>query len=99
TRWPRDWSSDVCSSDLDVVAGPAPQLYRPIRDLQHRVLGKYGLLDLQNPGLDDSQRQSIRRTAVPRRRGLPSLGIRRRAPRLLRSEERRVGKGLGWWWG
>src|SRR5207253_4711645 len=25
TRWPRDWSSDVCSSDLDVVSfGVAP---------------------------------------------------------------------------
>src|SRR5215510_13919253 len=23
TRWPRDWSSDVCSSDLDGVVGPA----------------------------------------------------------------------------
>src|SRR5207253_3502646 len=21
TRWPRDWSSDVCSSDLDLVGG------------------------------------------------------------------------------
>src|SRR5690625_1633514 len=24
TRWPRDWSSDVCSSDLPVSAGSAP---------------------------------------------------------------------------
>src|SRR6266702_3625209 len=23
TRWPRDWSSDVCSSDLQVVVGDA----------------------------------------------------------------------------
>src|SRR5690625_2206447 len=23
TRWPRDWSSDVCSSDLDIIASPA----------------------------------------------------------------------------
>src|SRR5207253_8558935 len=23
TRWPRDWSSDVCSSDLDAVTGGA----------------------------------------------------------------------------
>src|SRR5690625_7512093 len=24
TRWPRDWSSDVCSSDLDQLARQAP---------------------------------------------------------------------------
>src|SRR5690625_7806772 len=24
TRWPRDWSSDVCSSDLTVIGWPAP---------------------------------------------------------------------------
>src|SRR5207253_8160522 len=26
TRWPRDWSSDVCSSDLSVACGPAREL-------------------------------------------------------------------------
>src|SRR5690625_6836939 len=26
TRWPRDWSSDVCSSDLKAVAHPGKQL-------------------------------------------------------------------------
>src|SRR5207253_4452127 len=25
TRWPRDWSSDVCSSDLDLVVVPGSQ--------------------------------------------------------------------------
>src|SRR5207253_5422854 len=25
TRWPRDWSSDVCSSDLDVMDRSIPQ--------------------------------------------------------------------------
>src|SRR5439155_15368997 len=27
TRWPRDWSSDVCSSDLNLLAGGTPAAY------------------------------------------------------------------------
>src|SRR5690625_5757395 len=35
TRWPRDWSSDVCSSDLGLVISPngriiKPSQYRPL---------------------------------------------------------------------
>src|SRR5690625_7987956 len=28
TRWPRDWSSDVCSSDLNVAVGHGAVLHR-----------------------------------------------------------------------
>src|SRR5690625_6752689 len=28
TRWPRDWSSDVCSSDLAIVEGLAQRIVR-----------------------------------------------------------------------
>src|SRR5439155_15852705 len=34
TRWPRDWSSDVCSSDLALVE--VPQLHA-LRDLRRRA--------------------------------------------------------------
>src|SRR5207253_6206141 len=29
TRWPRDWSSDVCSSDLNLVEGCPPGAQTP----------------------------------------------------------------------
>src|SRR5439155_7261888 len=32
TRWPRDWSSDVCSSDLHQVAPPPPAMAAPLGD-------------------------------------------------------------------
>src|SRR5207253_7470752 len=28
TRWPRDWSSDVCSSDLHAIGGARFEVYR-----------------------------------------------------------------------
>src|SRR5690625_5899588 len=31
TRWPRNWSSDVCSSDLQVRVAVEPQLGAPLR--------------------------------------------------------------------
>src|SRR5439155_18698616 len=34
TRWPRDWSSDVCSSDL--IARTAPQSTQGILEIAHR---------------------------------------------------------------
>src|SRR5437870_5920969 len=42
TRWPRDWSSDVCSSDLSRQAGGAFQHPSSVRVLAHdRVAGRY----------------------------------------------------------
>src|SRR5690625_7892810 len=40
TRWPRDWSSDVCSSDLPVSAGSAPPAWARafLRIFTHPVL-------------------------------------------------------------
>src|SRR6266508_5520130 len=34
TRWPRDWSSDVCSSDLEVTRS-GEQLQREVGEIQH----------------------------------------------------------------
>src|SRR5437660_4627502 len=32
TRWPRDWSSDVCSSDLEAGLDPLPSYTPPSRE-------------------------------------------------------------------
>src|SRR5437660_3926888 len=71
TRWPRDWSSDVCSSDLDRVAieedhwqsldmaeDVAPQI-------AHHALakqaGKHRLAVLAGEGDDERERENRRR--------------------------------------
>src|SRR5207302_2835492 len=84
TRFSRDWSSDVCSSDLELVAelrpeaGPAPggagEIAEDAIDLADRAI----LEALANGP------RVVRLLAAPE--GRPAL-LRR-----LRSEERRVGK-------
>src|SRR5439155_17736957 len=92
TRWPRDWSSDVCSSDLEAVLELAEDglvgddllrlhLAEEVPDLPH-ALG--GVLDV---GL-----------------GVAYVGLEDLADVLdellaVRSEERRVGKEWRCWWG
>src|SRR5207253_8609952 len=89
TRWPRDWSSDVCSSDLHH------------RQNEHKFLFFFEFgYELRCPDLAcrivrhrlqllvDVEISLVRRVAA-RVRG------------VARSEERRVGKECrcGWWWG
>src|SRR5439155_19059655 len=38
TRWPRDWSSDVCSSDLVAAAAPAERLVVDVRTVMPAAL-------------------------------------------------------------
>src|SRR5690625_4833728 len=47
TRWPRDWSSDVCSSDLE---DKFDNIYQEIseNDLLHWVSGSRGFLEIGN---------------------------------------------------
>src|SRR5207253_7088908 len=40
TRWPRDWSSDVCSSDLDVPKKKLPEWVADARKLLGDPFGK-----------------------------------------------------------
>src|SRR6266702_3593543 len=42
TRWPRDWSSDVCSSDLDLVRGH-PEYYMAMGLTGEVVAERYGI--------------------------------------------------------
>src|SRR5207253_7623619 len=95
TRWPRDWSSDVCSSDLSVrvCATPVLRSARLIaRVFEETKLGepaeRRGDRLLRGVG---SGSEGVRELLGDFRDGGPSI-----APR---SEERRVGKGCrcGWW--
>src|SRR5207253_5582044 len=95
TRWPRDWSSDVCSSDLDValawlealgrVALEARDLALIVRELLLEVLDVGAHLALVDP------------SAL----GQVVDAIGDHLAELLdleRSEERRVGKECRWRW-
>src|SRR5690606_40269142 len=93
TRFSRDWSSDVCSSDLrlardhDVLAHgrevPWPPAERVRRDVLERAVGREAQL-LEPVVLAHPDEQPL--TAQLDVRG-------EQAPTVRRSEERRVGKG------
>src|SRR5439155_10825935 len=58
TRWPRDWSSDVCSSDLQSQGHPGadPAQSRPVDPLWVDALPALALLRLgQAPELDEGR--------------------------------------------
>src|SRR3712207_7194595 len=78
TRYWRDWSSDVCPSDLP--AGRGPQ-----RDLAH------ALALSASPAVDDLAEAMLGATLAEVRPtpGAPDARVR---DRVARSEERRVGK-------
>src|SRR5439155_11074972 len=80
TRWPRDWSSDVCSSDL--LAGARQILL--VEELPVLPNGR------QDRVLDEApQLVAERRRGIAQRRRVQGRSIE---PLVERSEERRVGK-------
>src|SRR5207253_4206920 len=92
TRWPRDWSSDVCSSDLPGKAAAASRRSRAVLRFAGRAGagGDGGMRALAVAGgcCQDPRRSGAQAENRPARR----------------SEERRVGEGGGWggrggWWG
>src|SRR3712207_7286770 len=78
TRYWRDWSSDVCSSDLAVVTPAAED-----------VVGAAERHDDVGPGRAPERLGALR---PDERRGLAEAGGGRMRRRRDRSEERRVGK-------
>src|SRR5439155_17110606 len=79
TRWPRDWSSDVCSSDLSTIAEVFPERARGLHpDFQSATLTH---LLTHRAGLphDGPWWELARRGSTTEQR-------------KVRSEERRVGK-------
>src|SRR5207253_3658245 len=89
TRWPRDWSSDVCSSDLSMI--------RLLAFTGAVLLAEGGFTPARAQDPDDLKRGvariSLMNGEVSVRRGDTSDWVAGviNAP-LLRSEERRVGK-------
>src|SRR5439155_9647157 len=82
TRWPRDWSSDVCSSDLSAFYC----LYvSPLKALANDI----------NRNLEEPLREL---TELSRKEGKPEPLVRVGVRSGDRSEERRVGKEwrCGW---
>src|SRR5439155_9969838 len=51
TRWPRDWSSDVCSSDLFAHAQPVVQCARAVNGVPSGRLVSFGLAGALHNGL------------------------------------------------
>src|SRR5207253_5180465 len=86
TRWPRDWSSDVCSSDLKRIL---PVLARRLRlDRRPESLAHPRLGVLFDTAADLELDLDQRRLVV----GAGEIGVDLRDPLADRSEERRVGK-------
>src|SRR5207253_5378999 len=97
TRWPRDWSSDVCSSDLARHVEAAPVAVGALEsDIARGRIGANarqeiaqrhaGVLADHAPAFDADV--------------LGDVGLLRQCRELARSEERRVGKErrCGWGW-
>src|SRR5437660_12768800 len=87
TRWPRDWSSDVCSSDLS-------------RTGSYKFMGEEPLLVRRRGGGEKPERRPRRlastaphpTVSVPERTDLPLTILCSAKSLCIRSEERRVGK-------
>src|SRR5439155_19081517 len=87
TRWPRDWSSDVCSSDLtpESLAGQS-DLVRRIRDLREELNWYYHRIELEQLRPEEQSHQRL--GSLQEKAQLHEKELMR----TLRSEERRVGK-------
>src|SRR5439155_8850142 len=90
TRWPRDWSSDVCSSDL-AAGGLELRL-----DEHERLPAGRGERERRRQRLADADERHVARDEL---RGERKLLERPCVHALERSEERRVGKECRcrWW--
>src|SRR5690606_41202126 len=91
TRFSRDWSSDVCSSDLDLFQGAYGLMMYLIETqcLSGRIYDEY-VKSLQG-NLDDSGQLIPSSTALGRH-NTPFRGVNLGIPHgVARSEERRVG--------
>src|SRR5690606_39908652 len=90
TRFSRDWSSDVCSSDLGTFT--VEVLHSPRRILRLNPL--YQELSRRASTLDESERAHVQEYMARARVFLANLQQRESTlRRVSRSEERRVGEG------
>src|SRR5690606_40234599 len=91
TRCSRDWSSDVCSSDLDWSALDVwwgdERFLEPGDPERNETQARAALLD--HVDVDESRVHPMPAAGVDS----PEAGAERYAAQVTRSEERRVGKG------
>src|SRR5207253_3599574 len=87
TRWPRDWSSDVCSSDLfDAVEKPVPLIESAV-GAPYMFATLESLIALQPQRVLCSHGKTTSPQLVQ-----DNLSYLREIEQRCRSEERRVGK-------
>src|SRR5207253_7514081 len=92
-RWPRDWSSDVCSSDL--VEDPVEQHPLPVRRGQASQRGELADLGSRvdaHPGERQEVPLGVALEELDVQNGHDEHGLVVSVDRYRRSEERRVGK-------
>src|SRR5207249_5206839 len=91
----RDWSSDVCSSDLRNLLVTQPYFHDGSQETLWDTLDHYNKGGVQNPFLDGGiQRLGLSEAEIDELVAfLASLTSDRYAAAAKRSEERRVGKG------
>src|SRR5690606_39537024 len=92
TRFSRDWSSDVCSSDLGKVLVPASSAYSCKKIISQSLNGAtkddFAVIELDRKVTDRNPLKFRRSGKVTTGTPLVVIGH----PTGLRSEERRVGK-------
>src|SRR5207253_5670480 len=93
TRWPRDWSSDVCSSDLFLTQASLDFLRMRVGPLMRHVP------DVDVAEATFTSKVERLKYQMLARKVEPSLLESISEDVALRSEERRVGKECesGWW--
>src|SRR5207249_5952648 len=93
TRSKRDWSSDVCSSDLTLV--PVVLLSSPLVSMRRGALPVLLGVAIAVPVLATLAAPAI--AYIIHRNGVPHHAVHYRlVAEAVRSEERRVGKGCRW---
>src|SRR5690606_41129318 len=95
TRFSRDWSSDVCSSDLQCLSDNCVLFYKWTQSYD---LGKQWTVNYNCPDINPNW--PIHVTEVSERdENAPTLSeFLGYKPVIFRSEERRVGKECRFWW-
>src|SRR5439155_6638819 len=98
-RWPRDWSSDVCSSDLGTlrVDCRCQRLFVEMLALLDRAQSDFLILNLPPQPIDVGGVAGGYRGLVMTH-GVIETPFRFQASGAIRSEERRVGKEGGFRW-